>query len=169
MVSNKLYLPNIDRTTKRDVLLQMCTVAAEAVGNSPERFFRLVWEREEISPSGWQDGLAVPHARVDGLLAADRGDRQTTPPGVDFDSRDGKPARFVILILTEDNQSQNDLLRDAGELFTRNDATAARAERRQLRGGYRSPERSRRITPYINTVTAYSVRLREPRARAARI
>ena len=123
MVSNKLYLPNIDRTTKRDVLLQMCTVAAEAVGNSPERFFRLVWEREEISPSGWQDGLAVPNARVGGLLRPIVVIGKTMPPGVDFDSRDGKSARLVILILTEDNQSQNDLLRDAGELFTRNDAT----------------------------------------------
>jgi Kef-type K+ transport system membrane component KefB/mannitol/fructose-specific phosphotransferase system IIA component (Ntr-type) len=122
-VSNKLYLPNIDRTTKRDVLLQMCTFAAEAVGNSPERFFRLVWEREEISSSGWQDGLAVPHARVGGLLRPIVVIGKTTPPGVDFDSRDGKPARLVILILTEDNQSQNDLLRDAGELFTRNEAT----------------------------------------------
>jgi Kef-type K+ transport system membrane component KefB/mannitol/fructose-specific phosphotransferase system IIA component (Ntr-type) len=123
MVSNKFYLPNIDRTTKRDVLLHMCTVAAEAVGNSPERFFRLVWEREEISPSGWQDGLAVPHARVAGLLAPIVVIGKMTPPGVDFGSREGKPARLVILILTEDNQSQNDLLRDAGELFTRNEAT----------------------------------------------
>jgi mannitol/fructose-specific phosphotransferase system IIA component (Ntr-type) len=123
VVSNRLYLPNIDRTTKRDVVLQMCTVAAEAVGNSPERFFRLVWEREEVSPSGWQDGLAVPHARVGGLLEPIVVIGKTTPPGVNFGSRDGKPARLVILILTEDNQSQNDLLRDAGELFTRNEAT----------------------------------------------
>lgn len=121
-LSNKLYFPNIDRRTKREVLQQMCTAAAESVGNSPERFFRLVWERETISPSGWQDELAVPHARVEGL---------TRPivvvgkasPGVEFEARDGKPARLVILILTEDNQSQNDLLRDAGELFTRKDAT----------------------------------------------
>lgn len=122
VVSNRLYFPNIDRRTKRDVLQQMCSAAAESVSNSPERFFRLVWEREEVAPSGWQDELAVPHARIDGL---------TKPivvlgkvsQGVDFEARDGKPARLVILILTEDNQTQNDLLRDAGELFTRQDAT----------------------------------------------
>jgi mannitol/fructose-specific phosphotransferase system IIA component len=60
---------------------------------------------------------------VDGLLGPIVVIGKTTPPGVDFGPRDGKPARLVILILTEDNQSQNDLLRDAGDLFTRNDAT----------------------------------------------
>lgn len=123
VVSNKLYLPSIDRRTKRDVLQQMCTVAAETVSNSPERFFRLVWEREEVSSSGWQDGVAVPHARVGGLPRPLVVIGRMTAPGVDFEARDGKPARLVVLILTEDNQSQNDLLRDAGELFTRNEAT----------------------------------------------
>ena len=42
--------------------------------------------------------------------------------GIDFDAPDGKPAHLIVLILTEDNQSQNDLLGDAGELFTRKDA-----------------------------------------------
>jgi Kef-type K+ transport system membrane component KefB/mannitol/fructose-specific phosphotransferase system IIA component (Ntr-type) len=121
-LSNKLYFPNIDRRSKRDVLQQMCTAAAESVSNSPERFFRLVWERETISPSGWQDELAVPHARVEGLPRPIVVIGKVSP-GVDFEARDGKPARLVILILTEDNQSQNDLLRDAGELFTRKDAT----------------------------------------------
>ncbi|MGH7837800.1 MAG: PTS sugar transporter subunit IIA [Candidatus Binataceae bacterium] len=42
--------------------------------------------------------------------------------GVDFDARDGKVARLIVLILTQDSQSQNDLLRDAGELFSRKEA-----------------------------------------------
>jgi mannitol/fructose-specific phosphotransferase system IIA component (Ntr-type) len=43
-------------------------------------------------------------------------------PGVDFDARDGKRAKMIILILTEDNQSQQDLLADASELFSRKEA-----------------------------------------------
>lgn len=42
--------------------------------------------------------------------------------GIDFDSRDGRPARLIVMILTGDNQSQHDLLRDAGELFSRKEA-----------------------------------------------
>ena len=121
-VSNKLYFPNIDRRSKRDVLQQMCAAAAETLNNSPERFFRLVWEREMVGPSGWQDELAVPSARVGGLLRPVVA-IGTVSPGVDFGARDGKLARLIILILTPDNQTQNDLLRDAGDLFERNDAT----------------------------------------------
>jgi Kef-type K+ transport system membrane component KefB/mannitol/fructose-specific phosphotransferase system IIA component (Ntr-type) len=121
VVSNKLFLEELDRTTKREVIQQMCTFAADAVGNAPERLFRLVWEREEESPSGWQNGLAVPYARVSGLV------RPLvvigkSHAGVDFEARDGKPAHLIILILTEDNQAQNDLLHDTGELFTRQEA-----------------------------------------------
>ena len=64
--------------------------------------------------------MAVPNARVNGL---------TRPlvvvgksEGIDFDARDGKPARLIILILTGDNQSQQDLLGDASELFSHKEA-----------------------------------------------
>jgi mannitol/fructose-specific phosphotransferase system IIA component (Ntr-type) len=79
-----------------------------------------VSEREHVIPSGWENQLAVPNARVDGL---------TRPlvvvaksQGIDFDARDGKPARLIIMILTGDNQSQHDLLGDASELFSRKEA-----------------------------------------------
>jgi mannitol/fructose-specific phosphotransferase system IIA component (Ntr-type) len=62
----------------------------------------------------------VPHARVNGL---------TRPlvvvaksAGIDFDARDGKLARLIIMILTADNQSQQDLLGDASELFSHTEA-----------------------------------------------
>ncbi len=99
----------------------MCIAAADAVSNAPERFLRLVRERERVTSSGWENGLAVPHARVNGLLGplvvVGR-----VANGVDFDARDGKPAKLIILILTGDNQSQHDLLLDAGELFRHKEA-----------------------------------------------
>jgi len=64
--------------------------------------------------------LAVPYARVDGLshpLVV-----VAKSAGVDFDARDGKPARLIMLILTGDNQSQQDLLGDASELFSSKEA-----------------------------------------------
>ena len=99
----------------------MTSAAANVVGNSPERFLRLVLERERIVPSGWENGLAVPHARVNGLpqpiVVVAR-----THDGIDFDARDGRLARLIVMILTGDNQSQHDLLRNAGELFSRKEA-----------------------------------------------
>jgi len=120
-VTSKLFLPTMTARTKREALEQMCAAAADAIGNSPERFQRLLLDRERVVPSGWENGLAVPHARVDGLpqplVVVGK-----TEIGIDFDARDGKPARLIILVLTGDNQSQHDLLYDAGELFSRREA-----------------------------------------------
>jgi len=121
VVSNKFFMPNLDGWTREDVLQQMCNLAAETVSNSPERFLRLVLERERVSPSGWHQNLAVPYARVAGLLAPIVVVARSKS-GVDFDARDGKPARLIILILTPDNQSQQDLLGDAGEVFHRKES-----------------------------------------------
>jgi PTS system fructose-specific IIC component len=121
VVTSKLFLPNIQARTKQEALSQMCEVAADAVSNAPERFLRLIGERERVSASGWENGLAVPHARVSGLpqpvVVVGRCEQ-----GIDFDSQDGKPSRLIILILTGDNQSQHDLLGDAGEMFRSKEA-----------------------------------------------
>jgi Kef-type K+ transport system membrane component KefB/mannitol/fructose-specific phosphotransferase system IIA component (Ntr-type) len=57
-----------------------------------------VLERERVAPTGLGDEVAIPHAAVEGLkrpqLALGR-----APHGIDFDAPDGKPARFVFLLL----------------------------------------------------------------------
>jgi Kef-type K+ transport system membrane component KefB/mannitol/fructose-specific phosphotransferase system IIA component (Ntr-type) len=117
VVSSELFFTNLTSDTKNGVLQEMCAAAAALVGNAPERFFRLVSERERITGSGWRFGVAVPYARVDGLLRPLVAIGKTEK-GIDFGSRDGRPARLVILILTPDNRSQNDLLAEAGQLFS---------------------------------------------------
>ena len=120
-VTTKLFLPHMKLRTKDEVLQHMCEIAADAVSNAPERFLRLVSERERVVPSGWENGLAIPHARVEGLaqpiVVIARSDA-----GIDFNARDGKLSRLIILILTGDNQSQHDLLGDAEEMFSRKEA-----------------------------------------------
>jgi Kef-type K+ transport system membrane component KefB len=119
-VTASLFLPHLAANTRLGALREMCEVAAEAVSNAPERLFRLVSERERIAASGWENELAVPYARINGLsrpLVV-----VAKSMGIDFDSRDGKPARLIVMILTGDNQSQHDLLGDASELFSRKEA-----------------------------------------------
>ncbi len=127
VVEGRLFLPSLTAVTRREALREMCEVAAEAVSNAPERFLRIVSERERVLASGWENGLAVPYARINGL---------TRPlvvvgksaEGVDFDARDGKPAKLIVMILTGDNQSQNDLLGDASELFSQKEAVERAVE-----------------------------------------
>ena len=119
-VTAKLFLPKLAAGTRLGALREMCEVAAEAASNAPERLFRLVSERERVLPSGWENELAVASARVNGLTHPMVVAAKTA--GIDFDARDGKPARLIIMILTGDNQSQQDLLADASELFSRKEA-----------------------------------------------
>jgi Kef-type K+ transport system membrane component KefB/mannitol/fructose-specific phosphotransferase system IIA component (Ntr-type) len=57
-----------------------------------------VLERELVAATGLCDEVAIPHAAVDGLekplLALGR-----STQGIDFDAPDGRPARFVFLLL----------------------------------------------------------------------
>jgi len=77
---------------------------AQAVGElerlpDSEAIFQAVWMREELMGTGLEKGVAVPHARIANLdrpvftLA-----RSTT--GIDWDCRDGSPARIIFLLLT---------------------------------------------------------------------
>jgi Kef-type K+ transport system membrane component KefB/mannitol/fructose-specific phosphotransferase system IIA component (Ntr-type) len=121
VVNGKLYFPNFEATTREHALAKLCEAAADAVNGAPTRFIRLVKERARVAPSAWDNGLAVPHAKVDGLpqpLVA----VAKLKYGLDFDARDGKLTRLIFLILTGDNQSQDDLLRNAGELFGNKEA-----------------------------------------------
>jgi K+:H+ antiporter len=120
VVSSKLFIPNLE-ATKHGALSQMCTLAADEVSNSSDRFLRIVLEREKVVASGWENHLAIPQARINGLTRplVVVGKSQS---GIDFDAKDGKPARLVIMILTGDNQSQHDLLADASSLFSNREA-----------------------------------------------
>jgi mannitol/fructose-specific phosphotransferase system IIA component (Ntr-type) len=116
-----LFIPKLGSDTRHGALKQMCELAADEVSNSSDRFLRIVLEREKVVASGWDNHLAIPQARINGLTRplVVVGKSQS---GIDFDARDGKPARLVIMILTGDNQSQHDLLADASSLFSDREA-----------------------------------------------
>jgi Kef-type K+ transport system membrane component KefB/mannitol/fructose-specific phosphotransferase system IIA component (Ntr-type) len=85
------------------------TTPSEAIGELVRAFGSLltgikrsardaVLERETVAATGLGDEVAIPHAAVEGLekplLALGRSTR-----GIDFDAPDGRPARFIFLLL----------------------------------------------------------------------
>ena len=119
-VTARLFLPRLAADTRAGALREMCDAAGEVAHNASDRLFRLVLERERTVSSGWENEVAVPHARIAGLMRPLVVVAKST--GIDFDARDGKRAKLIILILTGDNQSQQDLLADASELFSHKEA-----------------------------------------------
>ncbi|OYD17575.1 hypothetical protein CH333_00160 [candidate division WOR-3 bacterium JGI_Cruoil_03_44_89] len=64
-----------------------------------------IMKREELESTGFGNGIAVPHARIDGipsiliLVGVSR-------EGVEFDSLDGKPVNLVFLILAPKSETK---------------------------------------------------------------
>lgn len=77
-----------------------------------------VLEREQLLPTGVGNGLALPHARMEGLskpfVAIG-----LSKAGIDFGSPDAEPARIIALILTpkNDHGSQLEILADVAKTF----------------------------------------------------
>jgi mannitol/fructose-specific phosphotransferase system IIA component (Ntr-type) len=85
---------------------------------SADTIIAAVLEREYLMPTGLGHGVAVPHARIDGLpvpvvaVGLSRG-------GIDFDAVDGKPAQIIFLLLTplDDDGAQLEILADITGIF----------------------------------------------------
>ena len=82
-----------------------------------EEFVREINEREKLTPTGMQDGIAIPHARTPLVkklsLALGISDE-----GVDFESMDDEPSRLIFMIAApeETKREHLDLLAEISKL-----------------------------------------------------
>jgi mannitol/fructose-specific phosphotransferase system IIA component (Ntr-type) len=118
ILSPEFFLPDLKAASRREVLREMTSVVCTGAGLNAKKVEKAVWDREEALSTGLGNGLALPHARIDGLkepLAA----VGITPTGVDFDSPDGKPANVIFLVLTPtaNPDAQLEIFSEIAKLF----------------------------------------------------
>ena len=101
LVREELVKVGLLASNKCEAMRELAELLVESGQLPPERFDETVValeEREELSPSGLKNGIAVPHCRADGLgqvlMAVG-----TSRKGIDFSSPDGSAARLVLLFL----------------------------------------------------------------------
>lgn len=99
VLSSKLFVRNLAATSRHEAIDELVTLACQHVAVDPVRISRLVWEREMVAATGIGSGIALPHARVDGLKNAVVA-IGLSEAGVDFDAPDGQPAHAIFLLLT---------------------------------------------------------------------
>lgn len=93
-------IPNVKGGNREAVIKELCAHSERILVNlDTETVTAAVQERERQMTTALEEGIAVPHARIENL------DRPVVifgycPAGVDWNSADGKPARFVFVILT---------------------------------------------------------------------
>lgn len=91
---------NLKGTTKNEILEEMVLLLEES-GNvrNHARVLAAMHEREKSMSTGLEKGIAIPHARTDGVneLSLAIGIKKD---GVDFDSLDKQPAKIFVMIAT---------------------------------------------------------------------
>lgn len=94
--------------SKRQVLQELAERAATATGLDAKPLFDALMERERLGTTGVGAGIAIPHAKVEGL---DRivGLFAHLDPPIDFDALDDRPVDLVFLLLAPEGQGADHL------------------------------------------------------------
>jgi Kef-type K+ transport system membrane component KefB len=98
-LSSKLFLRELKALTRREAIHEMTAAVCGWSGLSAEKVEAAVLAREEALSTGVGNGVAIPHAPIDGL-------REplvvvgVSFTGIDFDAPDDKPANLIFFVLT---------------------------------------------------------------------
>jgi Kef-type K+ transport system membrane component KefB/mannitol/fructose-specific phosphotransferase system IIA component len=118
VMSSKLFLHGLRAGSRREVIHEMTVRVCDATGLEPGSIEPAVWAREEALSTGIGRGVALPHARVEGLkeslVAVGIADE-----GIDFDAPDDQLAKVIFLILTpvKDPGAQLDIASEIARCF----------------------------------------------------
>jgi fructose-specific phosphotransferase system IIA component len=96
----------LDATTKEEALRRLAAVVA----TSPDvtdgaKLLAAIHEREKIMSTGIGLGIAIPHAKIPSVRDFVVGFAKIDQ-GIDFNSLDGKPVHFVVMIAGPDHQQE---------------------------------------------------------------
>jgi nitrogen PTS system EIIA component len=97
-LSPRDVLIDVNASDKRRLLKNLADRAAGALDLPADRILRDLCTREELGSTGTGSGIAVPHARVEGVKKP-FGILARLKRPMDFDAIDGKPVDVVFLLL----------------------------------------------------------------------
>lgn len=97
-LSRKAFVGRLRAVDRWEAIRELAEAASEAAGLSAEAIETAVAARERILPTGLGNGVALPHARMDGL-ASPLVALGLSPSGIDFDAPDGEASHAVFLVL----------------------------------------------------------------------
>jgi len=105
ILSEQVIRIPLQSTEKGEIITEMVSILAKAGKLKDEKaVLEAVLERERVMSTGMGDGVAIPHAKTDGVdeLVAAFG---ITKKEVDFASIDEKPVRLIFLLVGPTTQT----------------------------------------------------------------
>ena len=101
-------IPILEATSKKHVLQDLATRAADVCEIDERRIFDVLLERERLGSTGIGDGVAIPHGKLPELAHLFAMFARLEPP-VDFDAADGVPVDLVFLLLASESAGADHL------------------------------------------------------------
>lgn len=121
LTNNKLIEIDLELNRKEDVIKHLIKqLKSEGKITSEEEFFKAVMEREALSPTGFEAGLAVPHGKSDVVLEASFAVATLKRPIEDWESVDeDNKVEFVFLLAIPTAEAGSTHIELLAELMTR--------------------------------------------------
>ncbi len=93
---------------KKDALRELSKIASLKNGISEEIIFNTIWEREKLSSTGIENGVALPHSKIPGIknFCLIIG---ISKNGIDFKSIDKKMTNIIFFLLYPESSTDEHL------------------------------------------------------------
>ena len=84
---------------KRSLMQHLANLASQRLGTEPATINAAINEREQLGSTGFGQGVAIPHAKIDGLAQIYALFARLGEPA-DYKAIDGRPVDLVFLLLS---------------------------------------------------------------------
>ncbi|MCL4152164.1 UNVERIFIED_CONTAM: hypothetical protein GTU68_048849 [Idotea baltica] len=108
LLESGVIVASFDATSRKQAIHALAGEIAAATGLSHRIIENAVMERERLGSTGVGEGVAIPHARLEGLDEPVGGFMRLTS-GVDFESIDERPCDLVFMLLAPVNAGADHL------------------------------------------------------------
>jgi PTS system nitrogen regulatory IIA component len=99
LLSAEAVVSALSAGNKKNLLQQLGAVAAKAYGLDAKTVTECLGEREKLGSTGFGGGIAIPHAKIEGLRHV-TGVFARLPQPVDFAAVDDLPVDLVFMLLS---------------------------------------------------------------------
>ncbi len=108
VLSEDMILNEVEADSKRHLLEQISEFVASRKGLDKNSVFEAVLERENLGSTGYGNGVAFPHARLEGLEEVVTVLARLQNP-IDYDALDNMPVDIVAFMISPENSGDDHL------------------------------------------------------------
>lgn len=98
LLEGGVIIPSFEATSRKQAIHALAEALSTTTGVGARRIEDAVMERERLGSTGVGEGVAIPHARLEGIDAPVGGYMRLVH-GVDFEAIDERPCDLVFMLL----------------------------------------------------------------------